>query len=130
MTTHDLNAWVAQQIADGYRVSTIKCPGRATLVFDGHVIADSAAALFVLETNHEPVCYLPRDDVRYDLLQPSELRTYSPFKGEAHYWHIVTAHRESRDAAWSYPHPIPSCPDISGYISFFSDRVEALISVS
>ena len=40
------------------------------------------------ETRLLPVYYVPRADVRFDLLEPTDRSTHCPFKGDARYWTI------------------------------------------
>ena len=44
---------------------------RIRVVVDGVTLANSDRALCVLETSGPPVYYLPSEDVRVDLLEPS-----------------------------------------------------------
>ncbi len=46
------------------------------VTFGGATLADSRRAIRVLETSHPPVYYVPPEDVRMDLLVPSDRRTY------------------------------------------------------
>ena len=71
-----------------HRVDLLPETRRVRVVFDGTVIADSTAALRVEETGHGPVHYIPEKDVRLDLMQPTEHKTYCPFKGDCSYWTI------------------------------------------
>lgn len=101
------------------------CPRRLRVVFNGEVVADSTSALYLFETAHLPVYYFPVADVRMELLEPSALTTRCPYKGEATYHSIVVGGRRSADAVWRYVDPIPGCPDISGHVAFFWNRVDA-----
>ena len=65
-----------------------------------------------------PVYYFPAQDVRTDLLVPTDYTTYSPYKGTACYWHLRTPERIARFAVWRYAHPLPGSPDTSGYYGF------------
>ena len=49
---------------------------RITTMFAGQVIADSSNVLVMHETNHRPVYYFPFEDVRMDLLEPTEQKTH------------------------------------------------------
>ncbi len=54
-------------------------------------------------------------DVRTDLLQPSDTTTRCPYKGTAHYWSLRVGQRLEPDIVWSYPEPghdadaVPDC---------------------
>jgi uncharacterized protein (DUF427 family) len=91
----------------------------------GQIVADSINAVYLFEHGHLPVYYFPIRDVRPDVLVPSDTTTHCPRKGDARYWSIVVGDRKIVDAVWGYPEPIPSCPDISGYVAFYWDRVDA-----
>ncbi len=82
-------------------------PERVRVVVDGIPLADSTRALRVLETAGAPVYYVPREDVRMDLLVPSPHRTVCEWKGEASYWSLHTATRDVSNVAWTYEDPKP-----------------------
>ena len=69
----------------------------------------------VVEGNH----YFPRNDVRADLLQPSDTTTTCPWKGVASYHSIAVDDAVNRDAAWYYPDPKPAAAEIAGRIAFW-----------
>src|SRR5437016_4004713 len=94
------------------------------VVFAGQIIADTRRALRVLETSHPPVYYIPPADVRMDLLVASTRHTYCEYKGEACYWTIKSGEQESRDAAWSYPHPSPPYEALRDHLAFYAGRVD------
>ncbi|MFJ9549355.1 DUF427 domain-containing protein [Streptomyces erythrochromogenes] len=54
----------------------------------GVALADSRRCLRVLETSHPPVFYIPRADVRIELLRASEHRSVCEWKGTATYWRL------------------------------------------
>lgn len=97
---------------------------RVRVIVDGTVIADSRRAVRVLETSHPPAWYVPPEDVRTDLLQPTERRTACEFKGQASYFHVSVEGRARREAAWTYARPLPGYEAIAGYISFYPGRVD------
>ncbi len=94
-------------------------------IFANVAIADSRRVMLMHEARHLPVYYFPIDDVRMDLLVPTEHRTHCSLKGEASYWSIKVGDRVAENAAWSYPDPVPGCPDIKGYIAFYWNAMDA-----
>ncbi|MFL5302202.1 MAG: DUF427 domain-containing protein [Anaeromyxobacteraceae bacterium] len=100
------------------------CLKRVRVLFGGATVVDSRRTAYLFERGHVPVYYFPREDVRTDLLAPSEKRTRCPVKGEASYWSIRVGDRTANDAVWSYPAPIDGCPDISGLVAFYWNRVD------
>jgi uncharacterized protein (DUF427 family) len=88
------------------------------------LLADSNDALLLDEPGHVRRYYLPRQDVRMDLLQPSAAETTCPLKGVASYWSYEGHDATIDDVAWSYEHPIPAAEAIANFVSFYPDRVE------
>lgn len=107
-----------------HRVEIVPGPRRVQVRFAGAVLADSADAVTVEESGYPPVHYLPRDDVRMDLLQPSERTSYCPFKGRANYYSAMVADRVAVNAAWTYAAPYDEMARLEGRLAFYPDRVE------
>ncbi|MGH8930374.1 MAG: DUF427 domain-containing protein [Egibacteraceae bacterium] len=99
-------------------------PRRVRVMFGGEIVADTRQAKLLHETGILPVYYLPEEDVRKDLLEPSNHRTHCPFKGEASYWSVRAGGRVAQDAVWAYPKPLEHTPPISGYQAFYWDRMD------
>jgi uncharacterized protein (DUF427 family) len=90
----------------------------------GQVVAETHRALRVLETAGAPTWYLPRQDVRMDLLRPApHRRTVCEWKGEASYFDLVAGDRISPLAAWTYERPRPEYEEIAGHVAFYAGRV-------
>ena len=70
----------------GYLVHIEKSPRRVRVELGGETIADSANTVLLRESDHVPVYYFPREDVRMDHLSRTAQSTFCPFKGEASYW--------------------------------------------
>ncbi len=99
-------------------------PNRVRVAFAGETVVDSARALVLSESGLPPVFYFPPDEVRADLLTPSDLHTRCPFKGEASYWSLTVGDRRADCVVWGYPDPLPAVEEIRDHLAFFSDRVE------
>lgn len=85
-------------------------PRRLRAELAGELVADSVRAHLLHETGLVPVCYLPVEDVRGDLLEASETVTHCPFKGDARYWHVRAGGALAQDAVWAYPDPLAQAP--------------------
>lgn len=109
-----------------HRVEVVRGPRRVSVYFAGALLADSSDVLTVEETGYPPVHYFPPEDVRMSLLQPSEHRTYCPFKGTAHYWSALVADRVAVNAAWSYRTPYDEVSDLRDRMAFYADRVRVV----
>jgi uncharacterized protein (DUF427 family) len=94
---------------------------------DGEVLAETERPLLLVETGLPPRWYIPRADVRFDLLTPTETESTCPYKGVASYFTARVADTEYEDLAWTYVTPIPECPKIEQAISFFNERVDLTV---
>jgi len=114
-----------------HRVDLLPESRHVKVVFGGVTIAESDRALRVEETGHDPVHYFPEQDVRLDLMRPTEHHTRCPFKGEASYWTIEVAAAEgsvsrSQNAVWGYPTPYDEVRGLSGHYAFYSTRIDSI----
>jgi uncharacterized protein (DUF427 family) len=91
---------------------------------NGQIIADTKRALLLRETGMRPVYYFPREDVRTDLMEPTDLSTHCPYKGDASYWTIKVGDRVVKDVVWSYEQPYPEHEEIAGHMAFYWNKVD------
>ena len=63
--------------------------------------------------------YLPREDVRMDLLTPSDTTSHCPFKGDATYFSAPGV----ENAFWTYEEPIDGVQEIRGLLAPWPGRV-------
>jgi uncharacterized protein (DUF427 family) len=104
------------------RVDVLASTRHVRVVIAGETVAESRHPRLLFETNHPVRYYLPREDVRLDLLVPSPTRTRCPYKGPASYWSVKLGERLFADMVWSYVEPIPECPKIRELLCFFHER--------
>jgi uncharacterized protein (DUF427 family) len=91
-------------------------------------LVDTVRAMLMLESGHLPVYYIPREDVRLDLLERTAHATHCPYKGDATYWSVVGTGRQIENAAWSYEAPIASAPQgLAGMIAFYANLLDRWI---
>jgi len=73
----------------------------------------------------QPVYYFPPDDVRTELLEPTDRHTHCPKKGDASYYTIRAGSKVVPNGAWYYPQPLDSAPpELQGLVAFYFDRVD------
>ena len=94
-----------EAIHRGYRFDIEPSPKHIRIDFNGVTIADSSRAVVMRETRLAPVYYIPKDDVRMDLLERTDLHTHCPFKGNASYWNLRVGERVAENAIWGYEDP-------------------------
>lgn len=109
------------------RVDTLRSSRRVQVFAGGRLVADSIRPLLLFETSLPTRYYLPFEDVRTDLLEASGTVTACPYKGQARYWSLRAGEVFVRDAAWSYPAPVPENPKIRDLICFFNERVDLVV---
>jgi uncharacterized protein (DUF427 family) len=89
-------------------------------MFGGVMVASSKRMRLLYEPGRLPVYYFPRDDVRLDLLAPSDHRTESEHLGTAQYFDVHASERRAEHAAWCYDKP-----ELSSYIAFDWNTMDA-----
>jgi uncharacterized protein (DUF427 family) len=93
---------------------------------DGIVIAQSDKPTLLFETRLPVRYYLPKTDIRMDLLSPRDTVTHCPYKGEAEYWSLK--HDDANGAvAWSYRTPLPESQKIAGFVAFYPEKVDIYV---
>jgi uncharacterized protein (DUF427 family) len=108
------------------RVDVIASSRPVKVVLGGQVVAETSRARFLFETRLPTRYYIPQEDVRMDLLVPTDKVTACPYKGTARYWTARIGGQEYPDIVWGYPDPIPECPKIKGLLCFFNEQVDAI----
>jgi uncharacterized protein (DUF427 family) len=114
-------------MTQGHTITISPSDQRVEVALGGVRIAASDRAVALDETGLPRRYYLPRDDVRMDLLAPSPSTTTCPFKGEASYWSVELDGRSYADIVWSYEAPIPSATEIAGLVCFYNERVDLTV---
>ncbi len=99
-------------------------PHRVRAIFAGETVVDSTNVKMLHETGHLPVYYFPEEDLRADLLEPSEHSTHCPVKGDATYRSIRVGGRVAENAVWAYPEPIESAPFLAGHVALYWDAAD------
>lgn len=107
-------------------IAILPSGGRVVVTVAGRTVADTRAALTLREASYPPVLYIPRTDVDLAMLQPSERRTYCPYKGDCSYFSIPAGGERSVDAVWTYADPFAAVAAIKDHLAFFPDRVDAI----
>jgi uncharacterized protein (DUF427 family) len=110
-----------------HRVSTEQGDAHVVVRHDGTVLADSRSPVLLHETGLPVRYYLPREDVRLELLEPSATRTRCPWKGEASYWSARVGDTLLEDVVWSYEQPIDDVPEIKGLLCFYTERLDTVV---
>lgn len=100
-------------------------PRRVRATFGGETIVDSRRAKLLHEGTHLPVYYFPEEDVRMDLLEPTEHSTHCPYKGDASYLSLRVGDETAENVAWTYREPLDGAPPLAGYLALYWDKLDA-----
>jgi uncharacterized protein (DUF427 family) len=110
------------------RVDAIRSSRTVRVEKDGVLLAESSSPVLVFETGLPTRHYLPRTDVRWEHLEPSDTVTRCPYKGTTSaYWHVRAGGALHRDLAWSYDFPTRELLPIAGLVAFYDEKVDTLV---
>jgi uncharacterized protein (DUF427 family) len=133
LTWRDMDAWYEEDDEvyvhprDPYHRVDVQSSSRHVRVeMLGETVAETRRPHLLFETGLPTRYYIPRQDVRMDLLVPSSTQTQCPYKGEATYYGVRVGRSLARDLVWTYRFPIPECTKIENLLCFYNERVDAL----
>jgi uncharacterized protein (DUF427 family) len=106
-----------------HRIDIVHASRHVVVELDGEVLAESSAPYLLFEPPIPVRYYLPREDVRMDLLRPSDTRTFCAYKGQASY----LSYGEAADVAWTYPSPLREAAEVTDRIAFFNERADVVV---
>src|ERR671919_2950961 len=109
------------------RVDILPSSRHVRVEVDGVVLGDSTSARVLFETGPPPRWYIPKVDVRQDLLVSTDTVSYCPYKGTAQYWAVRVSDELVNDIVWSYRTPLPESQKIAGLVAFYDERVDVFI---
>ena len=107
-----------------HRVDVLRTDRHIRVLLDGEVLAETQRALALFESNLPTRWYIPREDVRAELL-PSETVTRCPYKGTASYHSVkISGGGDGTDLVWYYVAPLAEVGRIAGLLCFFNEKVD------
>jgi uncharacterized protein (DUF427 family) len=109
------------------RVDILPSSRSVRVELEGTVLADSNHARVLHETGLPARWYIPKVDVRFDLLFPTNSSSQCPYKGQAEYFSARIGSGVVDDIAWSYRAPLRESEGIAGLVSFYNERVDLFL---
>jgi len=106
-----------------HRIEVVHSSRHVVVEHDGEVVADSTRPYVLFESQLPERYYLPREDVRTELLQPSDHHTYCAYKGRASYYSLPGA----ENVVWFYPEPLREAAEVTDRLAFFNERVDITV---
>ncbi len=112
------------------RVDAIPSSRHVRVEIHGTVVADTHRPVLVFETGLPTRYYIPREDVRLDLFEPTDHSTGCPYKGTAAYWSWrgqAGAPAVPPNIVWSYPRPLPAVGAVKDLLAFYNEAVDIVV---
>ena len=109
------------------RLDILPSSRRVRVEIGGVTVADTANGSFLYETGLPTRFYMPKTDVRMDLLSPTDLSTACPYKGTARYWSVSVDGETHDNIVWGYDSPLPESQKITGLVAFYNEKVDTFI---
>jgi uncharacterized protein (DUF427 family) len=109
------------------RIDILQSSRHVEVEVNGVKVADTHRPTLLFETNLPTRYYIPKLDVRMDLLVPTETVTGCAYKGFARYWSVNAGGEEVKDLAWSYMTPLPENVKIAGLVAFYDERADLIV---
>lgn len=110
-----------------HRIDVRRSTRRVRVELAGAVLAESERPSLLFETMLPERFYLPPEDVRFELLTPTDTESACAYKGIARYWSYAPAGHEGVDICWQYPEPLDDADKIRGMVAFFNERVDLTV---
>jgi uncharacterized protein (DUF427 family) len=110
-----------------HRVDVLNSSRHVKVVIDGQVVAETSRPRLLFETGIVTRYYIPKVDVRLELLVPSNRTTQCPYKGTAQYYSVKLGDKLYEDVIWYYPFPIAECPKIANLLAFYNEKVDLYV---
>lgn len=109
------------------RVDALPSSRHVVVSVAGTVLADSREPVLLFETGLPTRYYLPVQDVRLELLTPSDNSSHCPYKGVAdRYWDLAGG-PEVRNVAWAYSAPYPAVGAVQDRVAFYNELVDLTV---
>jgi uncharacterized protein (DUF427 family) len=123
----DLDAWYEEdEQVFGHprdpftRIDVLPSSRLVRITLGGELLAESERAKALFETGLPVRWYVPREDVRMELLEPCPVTSRCAYKGVASYWDVG----DERVLAWTYPDPAWDGERVRDLVCFFNERVD------
>jgi uncharacterized protein (DUF427 family) len=109
------------------RVEAVASSRHVKVKVDGAELAETERPVLLFETGLPTRYYVPRADVHFEVLTPSDNYSLCPYKGETgEYWSVLGP-PEVRNVAWSYRAPLPAVQKVAGMVAFYNELVDLTV---
>ena len=94
---------------------------------DGVTLASSDRPVLLFETDLPTRFYLPVEDVRLDLLEPTDNVSICPYKGRTDGYWTWPGPPALPNVAWTYSSPAPAVGAVAGRVAFYNELVDITV---
>ena len=109
------------------RIDVLHSARHVQVEVNGVIVADTHRPTLLFETGLPTRYYVPKLDVRLDLLTPTETTSGCAYKGFARYWSVEAGGETFEDLAWSYKTPLPEATKVAGLVGFYNERADIIV---
>lgn len=106
------------------RVDILQSSRHVRVEVGGVTVAETSQPRLLFETGLPVRYYLPKTDLRLDLLTPTDHTSRCPYKGTANYYTLEVDGETYENAVWWYQHPTLESAKIAGYACFYDEQVD------
>lgn len=106
------------------RIDVLPSDRHVVVSLGGTVLADTTRAVALYETHIPSRWYLPREDVRMELLRPSAMTSVCAYKGLATYFSLQDGTDVVEDVAWTYEDPLHEVAGVRDHVCFYAERTD------
>src|SRR5829696_6480478 len=107
-----------------HRVDILESSQHVKLLVNGEVAAGTYRPKLLFETSLPARYYIPPEDVRTELLVPSETKTICVYKGVALYWSVKVGDETFEDLVWFNPEPLPEAQKVKDHLCSYGEKIE------
>lgn len=105
------------------RVDVLESSRHVEVTVDGLVVAATDRPRLVAETGLPARWYIPRADVDFSMLAPSDTESTCQYKGIAAWFHVdAPGHDRLADVAWGYEQPVVDASKLTGLVAFYAEH--------
>lgn len=130
---HLMDAWYEEDeravahARDPYKLVDVRQSARhVRIVLGGETVAETLRPKLLFETGLPVRYYIPEQDVRMDLLQPTDASSQCAYKGAASYWSAHIGGKVYKDVVWTYREPLALAAQVKGMLCFYNERVDTI----
>jgi uncharacterized protein (DUF427 family) len=109
------------------RIDILRSSCHVEVQVNGVTVAETNSPTLLFETGLPTRFYIPKLDVRLDLLTPTDTTTGCAYKGFARYWSVEAGGETFEDLAWSYKTPLPEATKVAGLVAFFNEKTDIIV---